>query len=185
MLCTQFDSGLDNGKRTFSDQSNLLNEGFNNTRSRALQTLVGFALWLREHDSASGVPEVITILEKRFTPQAEYPVTLPEYAILGMLYPGIFNLNKEWAIEHKSDFFPQDKLSEWLAAFSSFICYNNPFKLTFEIFRDDFDFALQHLTDSKINTSLGKNGLIPSANTCSATICGEMYPLKGIGRNRQ
>ena len=179
MLCTQFDSGLDNGKRTFSDQSNLLNEGFNNTRSRALQTLVGFALWLREHDSASGVPGVITILEKRFTPQAEYPVTLPEYAILGMLYPGIFNLNKEWAIEHKSDFFPQDKLSEWLAAFSSFICSNNPFKLTFEIFRDDFDFALQHITDCKNQDLVGEEWIDTLSQHLFKYYLWEMYPLKG------
>ena len=31
-------------------------------------TLVGFGIWLRRHDSASEVPEVMTILEKRFRP---------------------------------------------------------------------------------------------------------------------
>ena len=149
MLCTQFDSRLDNGKRTFSDQSNLLNDGFNNTRSRVLRTLVGFAFWLRQHDSESEVTELMMIVEKRFALQTKYPVTLPEYAIFGMLYPGIFNLNKEWAIEHKSDFFPQDKLPKWLAAFSTFICSNDPHKLTFETFLNDFNFALQHIAECK------------------------------------
>ena len=179
MLCTQFDSGLDNGERTFSDQSNLLNEGFNNTRSRALRTLVGFAFWLREHDPESEVPEVMMILEKRFTSQTEYPLTLPEYAILGILYPGIFNLNKEWAIEHKLDFFPQDKLSKWLAAFSSFICSNNPFKLTFEIFRDDFDFALQHIADCKNQDLVGEEWIDTLSQHLFKYYLWEMYPLKG------
>ena len=49
--------------------------------------------------------------------------------------------------KHKSDLFPQDKLPAWLAAFSSFVGYNRPFERSFEIFRDDFDFALQYLTD--------------------------------------
>ena len=156
MLCTQFDSRLDNGEQTFPDQNDLLNEGFNNTRSCALQTLVGFAFWLGEHDSTSGAPELIAILEKRFAPQAEYPVTLPEYAILGSLYPRLLNLNKEWTIGHKSDFFPQDKLPKWLAAFSTFICSNDPHKLTFEIFRDDFTFALEYLADHKKENHIGK-----------------------------
>ena len=179
MFCTQFDSGLDNDEQTFPGHNNLLNEGFNNTRSRALQTLVGFALWLREHDSASGVPEVITILEKRFTPQAEYSVTLPEYAILGMLYPRIFNLNKEWAIEHKSDFFPQDKLSEWLAAFSSFICSNNPHKLTFEIFLNDFDFALQHIADCTEQDHTEEEWIDTLGQHLFTYYLWGLYPLRG------
>ena len=179
MLCTQFDSGLDNDEQTFPDHNNLLNEGFNNTRSRALQTLVGFALWLREHDSASGVPEVITILEKHFTPQAEYSVTLPEYAILGRLYPRIFNLNKEWAIEHKSDFFPQDRLLEWLAAFSSFICSNNPHKLTFEIFLNDFDFALQHIADCTEQDHTEEEWIDTLGQHLFTYYLWGLYPLRG------
>ena len=35
----------------------------------------------------------------------------------------------------------------WLAAFGSLVCYSDPFEPTFEILRDDFDFALQHLAD--------------------------------------
>ena len=111
--------------------------------------MVKFGFWLRGHDSESEAPEVTTILEKRFTSETVPPLTLPEYAVLGRDYSLIFSLNKAWATAHKLDFFPQGKLSAWLAAFDSFIRYNRPFKAIFEILRDDFDFALQHLTDFK------------------------------------
>ena len=179
MLCTQFDSGLDNDEITFPDQNNLLNEAFNNTRSRALQTLIGFALWLREHDSASKVPEVIAILEKRITSQTEYPLTLPEYAMLGRLYPGIINFNKEWAIQHKLDFFPQDKLPEWLAAFSSFICSNAPHQLTYEIFLDDFDFALQHIADCEKQDHTEEEWINTLGQHLFTYYLWELHPLRG------
>ena len=66
MLCTQFDLWLDRGKRVFLDGDDPLTEGVNNTRSLALLVLVHFGHWLRRHDSKSEVPEVMTILEKRF-----------------------------------------------------------------------------------------------------------------------
>ena len=76
-------------------------------------------------------------------------MTLPEYAILGRVYSYIFSLDKVWATEHKSDFFPQETLPAWLAAFESFIIHNSSFKPIFEILQNDFNFALQHLSDFK------------------------------------
>ena len=149
MLCTQFDRHLDRQETDLLDQNDLIDLAINSTRGLALQNLVAFGYWLRKRDSGSKALEVTTILAKRFVPQATYPLTLPEYAILGRLYPGIFNLNKEWAIKHKSNLFPQDNLPAWLEGFSNFLYYQSPVERTFEIFRDDFDFALQYLTDSK------------------------------------
>ena len=149
MLCTQFDRHLDQKEAGLSIQNDLIDEAINNTRGRALEALVRFGFWLRRHDSASKVSEMTTILEKRFAPETESPLTLPEYAILGKDYRLIFSLDKTWAAEHRSDFFPQDKLPAWLAAFSSFVSHNRPFEDIFEIFQDDFDFALQYLTDFK------------------------------------
>ena len=149
MLCTQFDRHLDQQEANLSIQNDLIDKAINNTRCRALETLVRYGFWLRRHDSESELPEVTTVLEKRFAPQAKYPLTLPEYAILGRDYRLIFSLNKAWAAEHKSDFFPQAAKPAWLAAFSSFMGYNRPFEHIFEIFQDDFNFALQYLTDFK------------------------------------
>ena len=147
MLCTQFDRYLDQQETDFLIQGDLIDKAINNTRCRALEELAYFGFWLRQHDSKSTAPEVTTILEKRLALETERPLTLPEYAMLGRLWPRIFNLNKEWAIEHKSDFFPQGALSAWLAAFSSFLYHQSPVECTFEIFRDDFDVALRYIAD--------------------------------------
>ena len=179
MLCTQFDSWLDRAKRHLLNQNDLITEGINNTRSRALEALIQFGFWLRRHDSESEVPEVTTILERRFSSETGHPLTLPEYAILGRDYRLIYNLNKAWATEHKSDFFPQGKLSAWLAAFDSFVGYNSPFKAIFEILQDDFDFALQHLEDfKKQDFAVGKLTEILGDHLFHYYIW-DMYPLKG------
>ena len=105
MLCTQFDWRLDENRPVILNHYDPLTEGINNTRSRALQELVNFGVWLRRHDSECDVPEVITILEKRFAQKTEYPLTAPEYAILTVNYHRILYLNKTWAVRHKPDFF--------------------------------------------------------------------------------
>ncbi len=115
MLCTQFDRHLDLNL----NRDNLIDKAINSKRGGALRTLVKFGFWIRRHDSTSELPEITTILEKRFAPEIEHPLTLPEYAILGRYYRLIFRLNETWATEHKSDFFPQGTLPAWLAAFSS------------------------------------------------------------------
>ena len=149
ILCTQYDRHLDQQEVDFLNRNDLIDEAINNTRGRALETLVKFGFWLRRHDSGSEAREMTTVLEKRFAPETECPLTLPEYAILGRWYSWICSLNEAWAAEHKLDFFPQDTLPEWLAAFSNFVNYNPRSKSAFEILRDDFDFALQYLTDFK------------------------------------
>ena len=178
MLCTQFDSWLDLDKRVLLNRNNPYAEGINNTRSRALEMAIKFGFWLRRHNSASELPEMTTILEKRFAPETEYPLTLPEYAVLGKNYNQVFSLNEAWTIEHKSDFFPQDTLPAWLVAFSSFVGYNRPFKPTFEILRDDFDFALQHLTDFKKRNAPGKELIDSLGQHLFHYYLWETYPLR-------
>ena len=149
ILCTQYDRHLDQQEVDFLNRNDLIDEAINNTRGRALETLVKFGFWLRRHDSGSEACEMTTVLEKRFAPETECPLTLPEYAILGRRYSWICSLNEAWAAEHKLDFFPQEAQPAWLAAFSNFVGYNPRSKSTFEILRDDFDFALKYLTEFK------------------------------------
>ena len=145
MLCTQFDWRLDRNKPILLNQDDHLAEAINNTRSLALESLVYFGFWLRRHDPKADISTITTILEKRFVSETDYPLSLPEYAILGLHYGNIFNLNETWATEYKSDFFPQDKFPTWFEAFKNFFCFNHPFKPIFEILRNDFDCALEHL----------------------------------------
>ena len=146
-LCTQFDWYLDRETTPDKLQTDLADKGINNPRGQALKDLVNFGFWLRRHklDSKSG--EVTRILEKRFAADSQYQLTLPEYAILGISYNRILSLDKKWAIKNKSNFFPQDAPSRWLAAFGSYINYNPASKSTFEILRGQYSFALQLLDD--------------------------------------
>ena len=145
MFCTQFDWRLDR----HPTKKEPIDKGMNTPRCRALEALVNFGLWLRRSDPVADVPEVTVILEKRLAPEAEYPLALPEYAILGQNYNRLLHLNEAWATEHKSDLFPQDEFPKWLAAFDRFLGFNSLSKQTFERFQGDFNFALEHLSDIK------------------------------------
>ena len=179
MLCTQFDWHLDENRLKILNRYDPLTEGINNTRSRALQELVDFGFWLRSHDSNSEVFEVTTILGKRFAQGTRYPLTVPEYAVLAVNYRRIFYLNETWAIKHKSNFFPQEMLAVWLAAFESFINCSQPFKPTFEIFRDDFNLALQNLDNFENHEIAGKRPIDVLGQHLFTYYLWDMYPLKG------
>ena len=186
MLCTQFDWNLDVSHPSRLNRNDPLTEDVNNTRSRALEDLVKFGFWVRRHEPECGVPEVTTLLEKRFSSEADYPLTLPEYAILGKNYLSIYRFNEKWAIKHKSDFFPQtqSKRQEWAAAFSSFVFCNSAVKPIFEIpifeiLKDDFNFALQHLSDFKKHDLISRHPIEVLGERLFNYYLWEMFPLKG------
>ncbi|MDE0398295.1 MAG: hypothetical protein OXL96_10865 [Candidatus Poribacteria bacterium] len=181
MLCTQYDWNLDENNPSGLYRNDPLTEGINNTRSRALEDLVKFGFWLRRHKPECEVAEVTTLLAKRFSTETDYPLTPPEYAILGKNYLSIYNFNKKWAVAHKSDFFPQaqSKRQEWYAAFSSFILCNGAVKEIFEIFKDDFNFALQHLSDFKKHDLIARQSIDVFGERLFNYYLWEMYPLKG------
>ena len=174
LLCTQFDRRLDLDEPVLLNRNDQITEAINKTRSRALEDLVKFGLWVRRHDDTGNVPEVTSILEERFKDDTEYPLTMPERALLGMYYGQLLGLNQTWAVEHKAVFFPQDNLPVWVEAFGSFLRFTRPFKPTFEILRDDFVFALDHLLkigDDEIADRLGQHLFI--------YYLWEVYPLNG------
>lgn len=179
MLCTQFDWRLDENRPRILNQYDPLTESVNNTRSRALEDLVKFGFWLRHHDSDTHASEVTTILKKRFTQETDYRLTLPEYAMLGKNYLSICSLNESWAIEHKSDFFPQNRLLEWVAAFSSFVLCNGAVKPIFKILENDFKFALQHLSDFKKRDRGGHEPIDVLGERLFNYYLLEVFPLEG------
>ena len=179
LLCTQFDWMLDEDKPVFLNSNDQLAEAINNTRSRALESLVNFGFWLRRHDSEADISEGTAIFEKRFAPETEYPLSLPERAILGQKYGSIFLLSDAWATEHKSDFFPQDNLPAWMQAFDSFLRYNRPFKLIFEVLRDDFDLALQQMSNVERQERLRGEPTDPLGRHLFTYYLWDVYPLRG------
>ena len=179
LLCTQFDCYLDESKPKILNRYDPLTEGINNTRSLALQELLKFGFWLRGHEPECEVLEVITILEKRFAQETEYPLTLPEYAVLAASYRQIFYLNNTWAAKHRSDFFLQERLPVWLTAFECFINYCQPFKPTFEILQDDFNFALQNLNGFENHEISGRGPIDTLGQHLFTYYLWGMYPLQG------
>ena len=179
MLCTQFDRRLDKNIPTFLNRYDPLSEGINHTRSRGLQELINFGFWLRRHDSENEISEVTIILEKRFAQETDYPLTLPEYAVLAVNYHRIFYLNQAWAVKHKLYFFPREKLSAWLTAFGCFVSYSRPFKRSFEILQDDFNFALQNIDDFKEHEASRSKPIDSLGEHLFTYYLWEMYSLEG------
>lgn len=143
--CSQFDWRLDKDRPVLLNRDDPITEAINNTRSRALEALIIYGFWVRRHLPEDPVSEVIEILSNRICEDAEIPLTRPERAILGMRFSNLCTLNKDWAIDHRMVLFPQSNVTDWLDAFSSYIKFNRPFKVTFEILREDFEYALDNI----------------------------------------
>lgn len=164
-LCTQYDRGLDDDKSILLSRNDQLTTAINNTRSLGLKRLIDFSYWVRRQseNKQADVPEVFDILDKRLDSECEFPLTLPEYALLGVHYGPILDLNQKWAVQHKSDFFPQENLQVWTEAFENFLWYNEPYSLTFDIvriIRDDIEFALENIDEFKA----GNDGVVNPAD---------------------
>ena len=181
LLCTQFDRGLDGDEPIFLNNDDQILEALNNTRSSALQALAKFGFWVRGHDTEDTAPEITSILETRLNADAEWPLTMPERAMLGMNFGNLLILNKTWAIEHRTDFFPQDDLPVWIQAFGSFLRFNQPFKPTFEILEQEFAFALDHLADLKAKEHQHMEPIDRLGQDLFTYYLWDFYPLKGKG----
>ena len=177
MLCTQFDWVLNQEL----NQDDPLTKAINCTRGLALENLVNFGLWVRKYDDKTEISEITTILKKRFSSEAEYPLTIPEYAILGMRYEQFFGLNEAWAVDHKSDFFSKNNISAWVASFGNFLRYSRPYKKIFDIVRDDFEFALEHLDRLKEQKQSGRELTNILGEHLFIYYFWNVYPLTGEG----
>ena len=179
MLCTQYDWHLDQDNSTLLNRDDQLTEAINTTRGCALENLVNFGFWVRRHDDKAEVPEIKAILEKRFSSEAEHPLTLPEYAILGMCFGSIFGLDEAWAIAQKSAFFPKNDVPAWLEAFGNFLLWSHPYKPFFNGLRDNFEFALEHLDSLTQQKQSGRKFTDILGQHLFTYYLWEVYPLKG------
>ena len=180
-LCTQHDTGLDDEEPVLLNREDRLTEAINNTRSRALEDLVDFGYWLRRNseDEKAETPEVFAILEKRLGSECERPLTLPEYALLGLHFGGICGLNRKWAVQNKSDFFPQEFFKKWKEAFGNFLKYNRANRLIFDIMQEDIEFALENIGNFRTASDATTN-LADTLGEHLFTYClWEVFPLTG------
>ena len=179
-LCTQLDWGLDRDKPILS-HSDPITTAINTTRGRALEGLAKFGQWVRRHGDEGEISEVTSIIEKRFKPEAEYPLTTPEYAILGMYYIQIYSFNRKWSVKHKPNFLSRDNMDAWKAAFSSFLIYNRPHQPIFDVIRDEFEFALEHLEHLDQPEGARRKASAVLGEHLFLYYLWEVYPLTGDG----
>ena len=179
LLCTQFDSNLDKNKRTLLDRDSPYTEAINAIRGRALENLVDFGYWLRRYDEKADVCEIKALLEKRSGPDAEFSLTIPEYAILGRLYTWILGLDEKWAVDRKSAFFPRKNMRAWREAFGNLLRWSHANTMMFKKIQDDFEFALEHM-DSCRRKQSGQQSVIDllGQHLFSYFLWGK-YPLNG------
>ena len=152
-VCTQADWRLDHDHPVLLNQDDPITEAINNTRSRAFDSLVSFGFWIKRSLPDDNLLEVTDILSLRMADDTEFPLTRPEHALLGMQFGNLFQLNLDWVVKHRENFFPQENEPVWWDAFGSYLRFNGPATPVFEILRDDFRFGLE-----KLESLLANNG---------------------------
>ena len=143
--CNQFDWRLDHDHPVLLGRDDPITEAINNTRSRALESLIHFGFWVRKHLPKDDLPEVTDILTKRMAKDAEFPLTGPEHALLGLHFRSLCAFNHDWVSQQLEFFFPRENESLWRNAFCSYIYYNGADKPMFEILRGEFEHAIENI----------------------------------------
>ncbi len=159
-LCLESDYCLDENIAYASGERDYLSDAINHTRSRALENLAKYGYWVQDHlkESEPKFDDIESLLEERFSDE-DIPVTLPEYAILGLHFFGLKSLLPQWVGSHKNLFFDQTDLSKWSEAFRVFIGYTGPRLNEFEFLRNEFEFALSRF-ESLLGEIRGQSELI-------------------------
>ncbi len=179
MLCTRYDWRLEGKRPAILNRDDQLTEAINTTRGRALDNLVKFGYWVRRQDDKADISEIKAILEKRIGADVEFPLTLPEYAILGMRFGSLFYLDDQWAVSRKSRLFPHDLLKSWRAAFGNYLCYNRPFMPIFDEIRADFELALDHSGSLIEQKGIGRELTLKLGQHLFTYYLWDVYPLTG------
>jgi len=177
--CSQFDWRLDHDRPVLLNRDDPITEAINNTRSRALESLVNFGFWVCRQLPEDHLPEVTDILTKRIAEDAEIPLTRPEHALLGMHFGNLCTLNRDWAARQREIFFPQANQSVWRDAFGSYIRFNRPVKLAFEILRGEFEHAIENLNILTAEKDSGKELIDRLGQHLFTYYLWQVYPLTG------
>ncbi len=181
LLCSQSDYRLDNNAPLILSGGNQFAEAINNTRSRALQDVFRLGTWVRSAEPNAILSDVLDILDNRFAAVCQYPISLPERAILGWYYDQAVNFDQAWASERKTEFFPRAESSEWAEAFGNFLASHSPNRATYTILRDEFEFVLDNLdTLSKEGQFIGQPIDFLGRHLFTYYLW-DYYPLEGYG----
>lgn len=178
-VCTQPDWRLDNDRPVLLNQDRPITEAINNTRSRALDSLVNFGFWIRRALPEDNISEVVGILNLRIAKNSEIPLTRPEYAILGMHFGNLCHLERNWAAKNRDRFFPRGNEFVWWDAFGNYLRFNEPAMPAFEILRNDFKNAIDNLQTLPGQNGNGKKIVNRLGQHLFTYYLWDVYPLSG------
>ena len=77
--------------------------------------------------------------------------------MLGKRLADILSLDEDWVAGHQPNFFPQDSLPKWRAAFGSLLHYTGYNIRVFEAIKDQFVVALDSLHDLEQEDSTSRD----------------------------
>ncbi len=143
-VLNQYDYRLDEDRPVILNRDDQITEAINNTRSRAIESLINYCFWVKRALPEDEVLELTEILAVRIYEGPALPLTRPEYAILGRNIGNLCNINEEWVKNNLAFLFPQQQPT-WLDVFGSYISYNRPDKNTFEVLESEFIYAVDNL----------------------------------------
>jgi len=129
------------------------------TQGQTMLAVIEYARWVQEgrqtehtHQEAEQeqwtlvhVPEVRLLLERLLVPGQDDAGVV--HAVLGHLFPLLFHLDVQWAVQHQHAIFPHDEASRssFNAAWESFVLQPPPSRDVFEILRGEYAVAIDLL----------------------------------------
>lgn len=179
LVCNQFDSRLDQNRPVLLSEDDPVTEAINNTRSRALQSLVRFGFWIRRHLPEEPLSDVTGTLTQRLVDNAEIQLTRPERAMLGMQFGNLCSLVPIWATEHRDRIFPQKNKRIWQDAFGAYIRFNRPVEATFHILRDKYSYSVEVLDARSAQKDYGRMYVERLGQHLFIYYLWGVYPLSG------
>jgi hypothetical protein len=134
----------------------------NTTRGEAMHALIQYAFWVRQdiiktkdedYYNSSGfneMPEVQEVLEYHLNPHNDPSPAVR--SVYGQRFPWLVVLDKEWASKNAARIFPPQTNKEskdlYSAAWETYILFCDIYDNAFEILRENYSDAIEHLAHS-------------------------------------
>lgn len=119
----------------------------NTVRGRALQAVVGYAMWVKRHAEAGlgaeislfdEAPEVVRVLEAHLDPACDSSPSVR--SVYGEHFPWLVVIGEEWARDLVVRIFPRDAGAEELraAAWERYLVSTTPYESCFRVLEDEY-----------------------------------------------
>lgn len=144
-ILSQPDYRLDSDRPVLLNRDDQVTEAINNTRSRALESLINFCFWIKRELPDDPLHELGDILKSRLSRNSTLRLSRPEYAMLGVQLGNISSLDKRWLQENLARIFPRENSVVWIDVFGSYIRYGRPTESIYDLLKDELMYAIDNI----------------------------------------